>query len=219
MLEGPGVPRGDAACSPTQRVLQRHFGGAISGEVSGEFAERGSQESGWGNIRLTSDDLTNHYKALRRPGKRVGEERVGEERAAAERPAPLLGHRYFYDSDYAVHRRAGFMVSLRLHSSRTVSCACVNSEGKTCEHAGDGVTNIYNLFGDGLVSKTDNKQQLFPLFNWQRLPGITAEIDPQLLQICKNNGPDKRMVSGLRVLIDPALHEIYTNAIRVLPKY
>ena len=91
------------------------------------------------------------------------------------------------------------MVSLHLHSSRTVSCACVNSEGKTCEHAGDGVTAVYNSFSDGLAAITS--QQIWPLLNWQRLPGITAVVDPSLLKICQTNNPDPRMpfVGGVSV--------------------
>jgi hypothetical protein len=82
-------------------------------------------------------------------------------------------------------------VSLHLHSSRTTSCQCINGEGKTCEHAGDGVTAIYNSFSDGIAKS--NQQQIWPLLNWQRLPGITAVVDPSLLKKCKGNGPDKRM--------------------------
>eukprot|EP00041_Stephanoeca_diplocostata_P029965 m.893973 g.893973 ORF g.893973 m.893973 type:complete len:184 (+) comp23664_c1_seq5:1276-1827(+) len=43
-------------------------------------------------------------------------------------PDPLVGNRHFYDSDYMVHRRKGYMVSVRMYSNRTIAARCVNSQ-------------------------------------------------------------------------------------------
>jgi len=41
---------------------------------------------------------------------------------------PLVGHRHFWDSDYAVQRQATFQYSVRMFSKRTVNARCVNEE-------------------------------------------------------------------------------------------
>ena len=42
----------------------------------------------------------------------------------------LAGNRVFYDSDYVVHRRPHFSLTVRMSSTRTIQSECVNEEGK-----------------------------------------------------------------------------------------
>ena len=61
---------------------------------------------------------------------------------------PIEGNRHFWDSDYHVHRRAGWMATVRMYSTRTIAARCVNNQGKRNSHEADGVTNLY-LTSDG----------------------------------------------------------------------
>ena len=61
---------------------------------------------------------------------------------------PVEGNRHFWDSDYHVHRRGGWMASVRMYSTRTIAARCVNNQGKRNSHEADGVTNLY-LTSDG----------------------------------------------------------------------
>jgi chondroitin AC lyase len=86
---------------------------------------------------------------------------------------PLVGTVYYWDSDYMVHRQPGYMVSLHMHSNRTIPARCVNSQGIKSEHFADGVVNLYYT-----GQEYDN---IFPVWDWQRLPGITCEQNIPLL--------------------------------------
>lgn len=131
--------------------------------------------------------------------------------ATASRLAPpLLGHRAFYESDYAVQRgvrtgtRTGnrdgdgdgygngtngttavrWALSVHMRSNRTIGAACVNGEGVPTEHASDGVTAIHVAGGVGQWGAPNASAPAFPALDWQRLPGLTAEVNPALLAKC-----------------------------------
>ena len=95
--------------------------------------------------------------------------------------AALIGHRHFYTSDYAVARREGWVVGLKLHSVRTVPTECDNFENLKGEHLGDGVLNVYpggQLTGQGGGGAYED---IFPLLDWHLLNGVTCEADTPLL--------------------------------------
>lgn len=79
----------------------------------------------------------------------------------------LVGHKHFWRADYSVHREAAAMVSLRLISKRSVGAECGNNENRRGLFQGCGETMIYR---DGL-----EYYQIFPVWNWLRLPGTTLE--------------------------------------------
>ncbi|MBK8475711.1 MAG: hypothetical protein IPL39_05210 [Opitutaceae bacterium] len=79
----------------------------------------------------------------------------------------LVGHKHFWRADYSVHREAPAMVSLRLISKRSVGAECGNNENRRGLFQGCGETLIYR---DGL-----EYHQIFPVWNWLRLPGTTLE--------------------------------------------
>ena len=80
----------------------------------------------------------------------------------------LCGNRYFWKSDYMVHRRIDWMISVKMLSRRMISGELVNEEGRKSNLLSDGLTYIYT--GDGLAY-----HNIFPVWDWKLLPGITAE--------------------------------------------
>ena len=83
----------------------------------------------------------------------------------------LTGFRYFWRSDYAVFRRPEFMATLKLSSKRVVGTEKENLENLSGYHLGDGTLYLY---------RTGNEyEDVFPLWDWNRLPGVTCAQMPQ----------------------------------------
>ena len=87
------------------------------------------------------------------------------------------GHRHYWRSDYSVLRRPasaagrlGYMVSVRMASTRTVSGECGNEENKQGQDLSDGVTNVY-------VSGREF-EDIYPVWDWRRLPGTIEAQAP-----------------------------------------
>ncbi len=87
------------------------------------------------------------------------------------RPHLLEGNRHFWRSDFMVHRRTGFYVSVKMCSKRTVGTERCTGEGLRSYHTADGVTYILRHGGE----YGDNERSVFPVWNWRRLPGTTCE--------------------------------------------
>ncbi len=79
----------------------------------------------------------------------------------------VVGFKHFWRGDYAVQRTAAAMVSLRLVSKRSVGAECGGDENLRGVFQGCGETMIYR---DGL-----EYHEIFPVWNWLRLPGTTLE--------------------------------------------
>ncbi len=76
------------------------------------------------------------------------------------------GHRHFWRSDMAVYRQRGFYVSVKMSSRRVIGTETCNSENLQGYYLGDGAAYAYRdgrEYGD-----------IFPVWNWRRLPGVTA---------------------------------------------
>lgn len=84
---------------------------------------------------------------------------------------PLVGHKHFWRADLTVHHRPEFYTSVRVTSPRLIQSELVNSENLLGRHLADGVTY--------LVRRGDEYRNLFGVWDWKRLPGITAELDGQ----------------------------------------
>jgi chondroitin AC lyase len=82
---------------------------------------------------------------------------------------PLVGHKHFWRADLTVHHRPEFYASVRVTSPRLVQSELVNSENLLGRHLADGVTY--------LVRRGDEYHNLFGVWDWKRLPGITVELD------------------------------------------
>lgn len=79
------------------------------------------------------------------------------------------GHRHYLDSDYTIHRRPGWFASIKMFSSRTISGESTNNENLLGSRQSDG---RFYLVLDGNQFFTGD---VWPAFDWTRLPGITVE--------------------------------------------
>ena len=79
------------------------------------------------------------------------------------------GHRHYWMSDYAVHRRDGWFASVKMFSTRTKSGENTNNENLLGSRQSDG--RLY-LVRDG---DTYFAHDVWPALDWTRLPGITVE--------------------------------------------
>ena len=91
-----------------------------------------------------------------------------------ETAAPLVGNRMFWKSDFMAHQRPHFYASARAHSTRVANTDLLaNGEGKKSHHISDGA--------NFLLRRGDEYDGIFPLWNWNRVPGTTAEQSPMPL--------------------------------------
>src|SRR6185503_21048143 len=82
----------------------------------------------------------------------------------------LVGDNYFYRSDALFHRLPDLFLSLKMSSTRVVGTEIVNGENKLGYHAGDGML---------LAQRTgDEYHDIFPLWDWKKLPGVTDAQTP-----------------------------------------
>lgn len=87
--------------------------------------------------------------------------------------APLIGNRHYWRSDYMVHHRERYFMSVRMFSNRLFNTdGPSNQEGLKSHHLSDGCTYIMKL---GL-----EYQDIFPVWDWQKIPGTTVEQTPEL---------------------------------------
>jgi chondroitin AC lyase len=84
-------------------------------------------------------------------------------------PAWPAGHRHYFASDYTVHRRANWFASVKMFSTRTKSGEDTNDENVRGSRQSDG--RFY------LVQRGDEYfgRDVWPAFDWTRLPGTTVE--------------------------------------------
>ncbi|MFL6248151.1 MAG: polysaccharide lyase family 8 super-sandwich domain-containing protein, partial [Thermoanaerobaculia bacterium] len=89
--------------------------------------------------------------------------------AARTPSASLNGHRHYFASDYTVHRRDGWFASVEMFSTRTKSGESTNNENIRGARQSDGrfylVQRGNEYFG----------RDIWPAFDWTRLPGTTVE--------------------------------------------
>ncbi len=91
-----------------------------------------------------------------------------EKGTGPETPA-LNGNRHFWRSDLMAHHRDGFYTSVRMTSKRLIQTETCNGENLIGQLLSDGVNYLY-LTGE-------EYRHIFPVWDWKRLPGITAELD------------------------------------------
>ncbi|MFO8015293.1 MAG: polysaccharide lyase 8 family protein [Phycisphaerae bacterium] len=81
-------------------------------------------------------------------------------------PNTLVGHKHFWRSDISIHRRPGWYASVKMSSTRVIGAETCNSENMRGLHLGDGVLYV--------LRRGDEYADLFPVWNWRRLPGTTC---------------------------------------------
>ncbi|ARQ67866.1 polysaccharide lyase family 8 super-sandwich domain-containing protein [Streptomyces marincola] len=105
-------------------------------------------------------------------------EQLGAGDADGAGPGGPVGCRYYPRSDYLAHRRPGWSLSVRMSSTRTIPTESLAGENLRGRHLADGVAAI--RVGD---TPEDGYRAVLPVWDWARLPGITAEqpSDPAAL--------------------------------------
>ena len=82
-------------------------------------------------------------------------------------PQPVSGHRHFWSSDYTAHQRPSYLSSVKMCSKRTIGMERnVNTENLMGYWLPYGLTYTYR--------RGDEFQYVFPVWDWARLPGVTA---------------------------------------------
>ena len=85
----------------------------------------------------------------------------------------LTGLRIFWRSDYVVQRRPDYSVTVKMSSHRVIGSESINHENLQGYHLGDGATYFYR--------NGDEYADLFPVWDWRKLPGVTCAQDPDEL--------------------------------------
>lgn len=79
---------------------------------------------------------------------------------------PFTGNKQFWCSDFMVQRSPNYTASVKMFSNRMQNGEVINGEGRKSQHLSDGVNFLY-LTGD-------EYKDIFPVWDWTKLPGITA---------------------------------------------
>ncbi len=88
---------------------------------------------------------------------------------------PLSGNRSYWKSDFMVHQRPAYYSSARMFSTRTLNTdGYINSEGKKSHHIADGANFV--------MRSGEEYRDIFPVWDWRRVPGTTVEQQPEPLQ-------------------------------------
>ena len=90
--------------------------------------------------------------------------------------SPLTGNKHFFRSDYMVHHRQDFFVSVRMTSPRVLQSETCNGENRHGLFLSDGANYLYTT--------GDEYMDVFSVWDWRRIPGITAEWEeaPPVIQ-------------------------------------
>jgi chondroitin AC lyase len=113
----------------------------------------------------------------------VDDELAAQYLVAAARLKPgatndLVGLRWFWRSDYGVYRRPDFCATVKACSPRVIGTETCNSENLQGLHLADGATYFYR---DG-----HEYEDIFPVWDWHRLPGVTCTRSASLTPNGKN---------------------------------
>lgn len=117
---------------------------------------------------------------------------LDENYGACPDPSTHVGHRHFWKSDYTIHRSPRWMASLKMASTRVWGVESLNGDNMLGYYMGDGAVYVYM---DG-----DEYLDIFPLWNWRRLPGVTALQDDAPMPLIRSGyepGNDASFVGGV----------------------
>lgn len=103
---------------------------------------------------------------------------------------PLFGNRHFWRSDYMAHHREAYFTSARMYSTRLLNNdGFINGENKKSHHLADGANLLY-LTGQ-------EYKDIFPVWDWLRIPGTTCEQNTPLVPSQVNQKGLTRFVGGV----------------------
>lgn len=103
----------------------------------------------------------------------------------------LTGHKHFFCSNYTIHRRPTWMATVKMASSKVIGTETLNGDNMKGFYSADGATYVYQ---DG-----NEYLDIFPLWDWRKLPGVTAFDTEAPMPIVKGNRPrnNSDFVGGL----------------------
>jgi chondroitin AC lyase len=78
----------------------------------------------------------------------------------------LVGNKYFWSSDYMIHRTGQFAATLKMSSNRVIGEELVNSENLSGYYLADGALYLYQ--------SGDEYTDIFPVWDWRKIPGVTC---------------------------------------------
>ncbi len=93
--------------------------------------------------------------------------RTSQQRILNKVPQAIAGNRHFWHSDYMIHHRQDYTISLKMCSKRTIGMEMdVNTEN---------LYGYYLPFGLSYLYRTGEEYlNIFPVWDWARLPGVTS---------------------------------------------
>ena len=86
--------------------------------------------------------------------------------APERKGSAFIGHKHFWDSDQTVHRSSTWMASVKMASDRVIGTELVNEDNLKGFYMGDGALYTY--------CRGDEYLNIFPFWDWRKIPGITA---------------------------------------------
>ena len=92
-----------------------------------------------------------------------------EEHVACGGDFPVVGNKYFWDSNIMTHHGRQYYLSAKIQSVRNVGTESINQENLRGRNLPKGATNI-------LVTG-DEYDGIYPVWDWCRIPGTTAVLD------------------------------------------
>lgn len=78
----------------------------------------------------------------------------------------FTGNKFFWESDFTIHRTPQWMASLRMASVRVIGTELVNEDNLKGYYMADGALYTY--------TRGDEYHNIFPYWDWRRIPGITT---------------------------------------------
>lgn len=101
----------------------------------------------------------------------------------------ISGNKHFWKSDVMIHRRNNYYTSVRMYSKNVANAEVCNEEGKITKHLADGMTLI--------MIHGDEYKQIFPVWDWKRIPGITVKYSHDPLPHNPRISIDSTFVGGV----------------------
>jgi len=103
----------------------------------------------------------------------------------------LSGDKHFWRSDFHVHRNPDYCFSVKMCSERVIGAESCNSENLRGYYMGDGASFLYRT--------GEEYRNIFPFWDWKKIPGITTPQDNKTLPVltCKGYRNESDFVGGV----------------------
>lgn len=92
----------------------------------------------------------------------------------------LSGNRHFWRSDVQIQRTPEYYFSVKMCSERVIGAESCNAENIQGYYMGDGATFLYQT--------TDEYKDIFPFWDWKKIPGTTTHQDNDTLPVLTARG-------------------------------